>query len=168
MNCSLSTVYLWISLGIALLILAIGISYAWVAAIPLFIAAGIVATVAYYIIPKIKSALLDYATCRGTAGKCSISLSINTLGQAASTLSVVSFTLAGLMELGALALIYSWFLAWLGVSIQAAVATLVLAGQFACAITALILLGVLTNANSFKSCMDQQGAGPVILAQSRK
>jgi hypothetical protein len=63
------------------------------------------------------------------------------------------------MEVAALAFLYSWFLAWLGVSIQVAVAYMVMSGQFSCAITILILLGVLSNAWSYKNCMDQQGSG---------
>ena len=41
MNCSLSTVYGLISAAIALLLAAIVISFFWVAAVPLFIAAAI-------------------------------------------------------------------------------------------------------------------------------
>jgi len=63
------------------------------------------------------------------------------------------------MEVAALAFLYSWILSWLGVSLQVAVAFMVKSGQFACAIAILILLGALSNAWSYKSCMDQQGAG---------
>lgn len=159
MNCSLNTVVALITSAIALLIAAIAVSYLWVAAIPLFVAAGFVASVAYGFIPAIKNALNAYAACRGASSKCTISISINTLGQAAATLSVISFTVAAAMEITALAFLFTWFLAWIGVAMQAAVAALVLAGQFGCAITALILLGVLSNAFSYKSCMDQQGSG---------
>lgn len=161
MNCSLSTVAGLISAAIALLVAAIAISYFWVAAVPLFIAAGLVASVSFGLIPAIKNALAAYAQCRGASGKCSISLGINTLGQAAATLSLISFLAAAIMEVAALAFLYSWFLAWLGVSIQVAVAFMVTSGQFSCAITVLILLGVLSNAWSYKNCMDQQGSGSV-------
>lgn len=159
MNCSLSTVAGLISAAIALLLAAIVISYFWVAAVPLFIAAGLVASVSFGLIPAINNALDAYVQCRGASDKCSISLAINTLGQAASTLSLISFLAAAIMEVAALAFLYSWFLAWLGVSIQVAVAFMVTSGQYSCAITILILLGVLSNAWSYKNCMDQPGSG---------
>jgi hypothetical protein len=87
MNCSLNTAAGLISAAIALLLAAIAISYLWVAAVPLFIAAGLVASVSFGLIPAIKNALVDYAQCRGASDKCSIALGINTLGQAAATLS---------------------------------------------------------------------------------
>ncbi len=157
MNCSLSTVYALIATAIALLLAAMALAFFWVAAIPLFVAAGLVAAVSYGLIPAIKSALISYAQCRGSSDKCTISLGIDTLGQAAGTLSLISFLAAGVMEVAALAFLYSWLLSWLGVSIQVAVAYMVTAGLFSCAITILLLLGVLTNANSYKNCMDQQG-----------
>ncbi len=171
MNCSLNKVSGLIAAAIALLVSAIVISYFWVAAIPLFIAAALVAGVAYGFIPAIKNALNEYAACRGPSQKCTISLTLDTLGQAAATLSVISFAIAAAMEVTALAFLFTWFLSFIGVGIQAAVAKLVLAGQFGCAITALILLGVLSNAFSYKSCMDQQGTGtstpPVIIERGR-
>src|SRR5262245_39193818 len=169
MNCSLNTVAGLISSAIALLLAAIAISYFWVAAIPLFVAAGLVATVSFGLIPAIKNALIDYTQCRGPSDRCSMSLGINTLGQAAATLSVISFAAAAVMEVAALAFLYSWFLAWLGVSIQVAVAVMVKAGQYSCAITILILLGVLASAWAFKNCMDQQvgGTGGVFEARRR-
>jgi len=169
MNCSLSKVDGLIALAIGMLVAAIAISYYWVAAVPLFIAAALVAGVSFGTIPAIRQALVDYANCRGPSGKCSMNLGINTLGQAAATLSLISFLAAAIMEVAALAFLYSWILAALGVSLQVAVAYMVKAGQFSCAIVVLILLGVLTNAYSYKSCMDQQqsgvgsGAGGVIL-----
>jgi hypothetical protein len=165
MNCSLSTVVKWISAAIASLLLALTTSYFWVTAVALFIAAGLVAGVSFGFIPAIKNALAAYAQCRGGSDKCQISPAINTLGQAAATLSVISFAAAGIMEVAALAFLYSWFLAWLGVATQVAVGLMVRSGQFACAATVLILIGVLTNAWGFKNCMDQQGTvtpGPVL------
>jgi hypothetical protein len=168
MNCSLNTVTVLIATAIALLVGAIAIAYFWVAAVPLFIAAGLVASVSFGLIPAIKNALAAYAQCRGASAKCSISLGINTLGQAAATLSLVSFLAAAVMEVAALAFLYSFFLAVFGVSIQVAVALMVKSGQFSCAITVLILLGVLSNTWSYKKCMDQQlgtglGGGGTIL-----
>jgi len=160
MNCSLSTVAARISAAIALLVAAIATSYFWVAAVPLFIAAGFVATVSFVLIPAIKNALVAYSECRGPSESCSIALGIGTLGQAAATLSLVSFLAAGVMQVAALGFLYSWVLAWLGVSLQVAVAAMVKSGQFSCAITVLILLGVLSNAWSYKDCRDKQETGP--------
>ena len=81
MNCSLSTVNWLISAAIAALLAAMALAFLWVAAIPLFAAAALVASVSFYFIPHIKQALLDYATCRGP-GKCTISTGVNNLGQA--------------------------------------------------------------------------------------
>jgi hypothetical protein len=140
------------------------LAYFWVAAIPLFAAAALVATVSFYFIPAIKDALLAYATCRGSSGKCTITTGVDTLGQAAAVLSLISFPLAGAMEVTALAFIFSWFLSWLGLSMQAAVAILVASGISSCAIVILILLGVLSDAYSYKNCVDQQsGSGTVVL-----
>jgi hypothetical protein len=163
MNCSLDEVRNLILWAILCLSIAIGLAYGWVAAIPLFVAAALVAAVSFYFIPAIKQALLDYAACRGPSDKCTISTNINTLGQAAGILSVVSFVAAGIMEIAALGFLYTWLLAWLGVSIQAAVAALVYSAIAACATVIAILLGVLSNAYSFKNCMDQQDSGPVVI-----
>ena len=160
MNCSLNSAYALIAAAIGFLIAAIAAAYFWIAAVPLFIAAGLVAAVSFGFLPAIKNALIAYAQCRGP-GKCTMSLAIDTLGQAAAILSAISFLAAAVMEVAALAFLYSWFLAWLGVTIQVAVAFMVKAGMFSCAITILLLLGVLTDANSYKSCMDQQARGPV-------
>lgn len=161
MNCSLNSVAGLISSAIAALVTAIAVSYFWITALPLFAAAALVASVAFYFIPKITQALLDYAACRGPSDKCQILLALDNLGQAAATLSVVAFAVAATMQIAALAFLYSWFLSWLGVSMMVAVAYLVAAGQFSCAIAALILLGVLSNAWAYKKCMDgQQPSGP--------
>jgi hypothetical protein len=163
MSCSLSKVAGLISAAIVALGSAVALAYFWIAALPLFAAAALVASVAFYFIPAIKQALLDYVACRGPSDKCRVNLTIDTLGQAAATLSVVSFAAAAAMQVAALAFLYSWFLSWLGVSLMAAVAFLVNAGMFSCGITALLLLGVLSNAWAFAKCMDdQQSDGPVI------
>lgn len=167
MGCSLDSVYRLISGAIAALLAAIALAYFWMTALPLFAAAALVTSVAFYFIPAIKKALLDYANCRGQSDQCRISLTIDTLGQAAAALSAVAFLVAATMQIAALAFLYSWFLSWLGVSMMVAVAYLVHAGIVSCAITALILLGVLSGAWSFKKCMDEQqpggpGPGPVI------
>jgi hypothetical protein len=163
MNCSLNTLAELITAAIAALLSAIGLAYFWITALPLFAAAALVASVAFYFIPAIKQALLDYAACRGPSDKCRMSLTIDTLGQAAATLSAISFAVAAAMQVAALAFLFSWFLSWLGVSMMVAVLFLVKAGIFSCAITALLLLGVLSNAWAYKKCMDeQQPGGPVV------
>jgi hypothetical protein len=156
MNCSLNKVAGLIAAAIAALIAAIGLSYLWITALPLFGAAALVASVAFYFIPAIKQAILDYVACRGPSDKCRISLALDNLGQAAAILSVVSFAVAATMQIAALAFLYSWFLSWLGVGMMAAVVLLVKAGQYSCAITGLILLGVLSNVWAYKKCMDEQ------------
>jgi hypothetical protein len=138
------------------------LAYFWVAAIPLFTAAALVAGVSLYFIPAIKTALLAYAACRGSRGKCpSLSIGVNALGQAAIILSLISFVLAGSLEIAALAFIVSWFLGWLGLLMQVSVLHFVEAGVASCVVAIIILIGVLTNAYSYKSCMDQQDPGPI-------
>lgn len=159
LNCSLNTVTGLILGAIAALTSAMGLAYLWLTALPLFAAAALVAAVSLGLIPAIRNALLAYAACRGP-GPCSISMSINTLGQAAATLSLIAFALAGAMQVAALGFLFSWFLSWLGVAMQAAVLVLVKSGLFSCGITILILLGVLSNAYAYRSCMDKEGVGP--------
>lgn len=156
MHCSLNKVYGLITAAIVALTAAIVLSWLWVTALPLFAAAALVASVAVYFIPAIKAALLEYAACRGPSDSCRITLTVDTLGQAAAALSAVSFAVAAVMQISALAFLYSWFLSWIGVGIMAAVAILVHAGQVSCAITALLLIGALSSAWSYKKCMDNQ------------
>ena len=82
--------------------------------------------------------------------------------QYAWTGRAIAFLVAGVLEIAALAFISSWILAWLSVSMQTAVAYLVNSGITACVIVTGILLGVLSNAYGFKSCMDKQEP-PVVL-----
>jgi hypothetical protein len=156
MNCSLNKVGALIAAAIAALVAALALASLWVTALPLFGAAALVASVALYFIPAIKQALLDYGVCRGPSDRCRMNLTIDTLGQAAATLSAVAFAAAAVMQVAALAFLYSWVLSWLGVSTMAAVLILVTAGKYSCAITALLLLGVLSSAWAFKKCMDEQ------------
>jgi hypothetical protein len=159
MNCSLNTVVALIVSSTALLAGAIAAAYFWPTAYPLLAAAAMVAVVSFGLIPAIKNALLAYAACRGPSRECSISTGINTLGQAASIISVVSFAVAGAMQIAALAFLFIWFLAWIGVGMQAAVAALVYSGIAACVAVIIILAGVLTQAFSFKNCMDRTSGG---------
>ena len=156
MNCSLDKVAGLISAAIAALLAAIALAWLWMTALPLFAAAALVATVTFSLIPAINQAIRDYAACRGPSGKCGTARTIDVLGQAASTLSFVSFAVAGAMQVAALAFLFSWFLAWIGVGMMVAVLFLVKAGIVSCAITALILIGVLSNAWAFKKCMDAE------------
>src|SRR5262245_42640507 len=117
MKCSLDRVRNLILGAIAALTAAIALAVFWIAALPLFAAAALVASVSLYFIPEIKKALVEYAKCRGPSEKCSLAPTINTLGQAAAILSVVSFAVAGALQIAALALIASFFLSWLGLSI---------------------------------------------------
>lgn len=154
MDCNLNTVLGLVAGASALLAAAIVAAYYWPTAYPLFGAAALVGVVSFGLIPAIRNALIAYADCRGESTKCSISYSINTLGQAASILSVVSFTVAGLLQVTALAFLASWILAFIGVAMEVAVAALVYSGIAACGATILIFAGVLTKAYSYKSCMD--------------
>ncbi|MEN8136235.1 MAG: hypothetical protein ABFS18_11975 [Thermodesulfobacteriota bacterium] len=161
MNCNLNTVSGLIAAAIAFLGAAIVLAYYWPSAYPLFGAAALVGVVTFVLIPSIMNALNEYAECRGPSSVCSISHSINTLGQAASIISVVSFTVAAILQITALAFISSWFLALIGVAMEVAVAALVYSGMVACGATILILAGVLTNAFSYKSCMDNNSSTDV-------
>lgn len=154
LSCSLETVSKYIAAAIAALIAAIALSLLWVEAVPLFAAAGLVATVSLYLIPHIKQALLDYATCRGP-GNCTISDGINTLGQLAVALSVGTFVLAGLLQVTALGFLGSWILAVVGGTLEVLVKAIVFSGVASCVTVVIGLLGVLTNAIAFRDCMDQ-------------
>lgn len=154
MDCSLNRVVADITGAITALVAAIALAALWVAAIPLFAAAVLVASVSLYFIPHIKQELLEYMRCRGP-GECATSIAINNLGQAAAVLSIVSFAVAGAMQVTALAFIFSWFLAAIGIAMQAAVGILVASGVTSCAVVVFILLGVLSNAWSYKKCMDE-------------
>jgi hypothetical protein len=166
MNCSLSNVVALIWSAIAALLGAMAAAYLWPTAAPLFVAAGLVATVSFVLIPAIKSAILDYAACRGGTKTCPLASGIDTLGQVAATISAVSFGVAGALQVTALVFLFSWFLSWLGVATEVAVVALVYSGIAACGIGVLLLLGVLSNVYGYKSCMDDQSpvapVGPVI------
>lgn len=164
MNCSLTNVLALIATAVAMLGLAIGMAllagYVW----PLFLAAALVAVVTLVVIPALKNALQAYADCRGPSQVCSMTSAINSLGQAAAIVSAISFAVAGALQLTALAELASLVASWLGVATEVIVAALVLSGEIACGAAIVILLGVLTNALAYKSCMDKQqpasGPGP--------
>jgi hypothetical protein len=158
MNCSLNNVMWLIAAAIALLLGAIALAVFWIAAGPLYVAAVFVAIVSFFLIPAIKNALLEYAACRGPS-KCTITNGVNNLGKIGLYLSVGTFLLAAILETAALAFLYSWFLAWIGIGIQSAVITLVASGSTACAITVIILIGVISDAIGFRDCVDAETGG---------
>jgi hypothetical protein len=129
-----------------------------------FVAAALVATVSAYFIPEIVKALGDYADSRGPSDLCILTtLGINTLGQAAAILGTVMFATAAALEITALVFLTSLILAWIGVTLEVAVASLVSAGIAACTTVIAILLGVLANAYNYRKCMDRQESGSVVL-----
>jgi hypothetical protein len=159
MNCSTDEAVAWIWSAIGALLAAIALAALWATAFPLFGAAALVAAVAYFFIPKIKDAIQAYIACRGPSQSCSANLSIDTLGQVAATISAISFALAGALQIAAIASFLSGILSFLGIGVSAAVIMLVHSGIVACAIGVLLLLGVLSNLYSYKSCMDKQDSG---------
>lgn len=156
MTCSLDTVAGLVAGAIALLAAAIGLAIYWATVLPLLGAAAIVGTVSFVFIPAIKKAVTDYATCRGPTATCSLSPVINTLGQAGNVLSLIGFTAAAALQIAAIAFYASIILAWVGIPLSAAASGFTGAGIVGCGATILILAGMLTNAYSFKSCMDRQ------------
>jgi hypothetical protein len=159
MNCSLSTVIGLILGAVALLFAAIGVAAFWTTAWPLLGAAALVAIVAFGMIPLIKNALLAYATCRGPSEKCSISTTVNSLGQVASFVSAGSFLIAALLQFTALAFLSNWVTALIGGTLQDIVSGFVDTGITGCVIGIVLLFAVLGQAVTFKNCMDQQMSG---------
>jgi hypothetical protein len=154
-KCNIGNITALIIGAIATLAAAIAAAHFWLGAIPLFIAAALVAAVAFGFIPAIKNALL------ACPESCKVSSLINTLGQAASILSFVAFLVAGAMQIAALAFIATWFLSWLGVSMEVAVAALTYSGIATCFIVMLLLFGLLTQVLANSKCL-QQNRQPVI------
>jgi hypothetical protein len=148
---------LWSAIGA--LLAAIAAAHFWPSAVPLFVAAALVATVSFVLIPKIKAGLLAYAACRGVTTTCTLATGIDTLGQVAAIVSAVAFAAAGALQITALAFLFTWFLAAIGVAIEVAVVALVYSGIAGCVIGVLLLLGVLSNAFAYKRCMDKQDSG---------
>jgi hypothetical protein len=148
-KCNIGNIIALIIGAIATLAAAIAAAHFWLGAVPLFIAAALVAVVSFYFIPAIKNALL------ACPESCKVSSLINTLGQAAAILSVVAFLVAGAMQLTALAFIASWILSWLGVAMEAAVAALTYSGIATCFIVMLILFGLLTQVLANQKCLQQ-------------
>jgi hypothetical protein len=163
MKCSLTAVLVLVLLAIACLLAAMGFAaygYAPSNFYFLFIAAGFVAVVSFVLISAIKNALSAYATCRGSSEKCSIASAINNLGQLPYVISAVTFAIAGALQIAAVAALLIWiFGAAIAADIIAQAATLITAGIISCGAGIVLLVGVLTDAYGYQSCMDQQGAG---------
>jgi len=159
MKCSLTTVLLLVLLAIACLLTAIGFAvygYVPVNFWSLFVAAGFVGVVSFVLISAIKNALLAYATCRGPSEKCSIASAINNLGQLPYLISAVTFAIAGALQIAAVAAFLIWiFGAAIAAAIIAQAATLITAGIISCGAGVVLLIGVLTDAYGYQSCMDQ-------------
>jgi hypothetical protein len=162
MNCSLNTVIGLIVAAMAALAAAIGMAVIFFNLPGVIVAIALVGTVTFVLIPQINSGLQAYATCRGPSKSCNLSfaLTINTLGQLAAILSIIAWVVAAILLAGALTLITSVVLAWLGVTVAAAAEILQVSGAVSCGVGILILAGVLTNALGYKSCRDAEGTSP--------
>ena len=156
MNCSLNSVIALISAAIAALAGAIALAIIFFNLPGLIIATILVGTVTFALIPQIKAGLQAYADCRGPSETCTMSLALNTLGQAAGIISIISFAAAIALLITALAFIVSVILSWLGLTLAAAAEILQIAGCVGCGAGILILLGVMTNALAYKACRDSQ------------
>lgn len=122
--------------------------------VALFIAATLVLFVSIALIPALKQAISDYATCRGPSRNCSVSTTIATLGQAASMVSATSFFLAGVLQIPALGLLSNYITALVGETLEYVVRALTYSGIAGCVAGVIIMLGVLTEVLVYKSCMD--------------
>jgi|SRR6185437_6592793 len=155
MNCSLQSVIGSISLAIGMLAGAIVLAVVFdSSAIALFGAAALVLGVTAAVIPALKDAIVNYSACRGPSRTCSISTTISTLGQVTSVLSVISFVVAGALQLSVLAFLSNYITAIAGLALSTIVKGLVDSGIAACVAGIGILLGVLSQVLSYKSCMD--------------
>jgi hypothetical protein len=81
------------------------------------------------------------------------------LGQAASLLSVVAWTIALVLQISALGFITSFFLSWLGVSLAAAGEALEWSGIVGAGAVAAVLIGLLTQVRNYEACRDAEGRG---------
>jgi hypothetical protein len=154
MNCSLTAVILWILGAAASLGLAMGLAYS-LNILALVGAIALVTTVAFLMLPQLRSALNAYATCRGSIADCSIIPAINVLGQIGVIGALVFYTLALGFEFAAIAAFLTIILGWLGGILTLTAAGMVAAGNIASGLAILLLLlGVLTDALVFKNCCD--------------
>ena len=155
MKCDFTRVVGVISLTIGILIAAsiiAGVFHATV--VGLFAAAALVSLVSLVMIPLIKTTIMNYATCRGPSAACSVNPAINTLGQVAELISVVTFLVAGLIQIPALAFLSDFITTLIGLALEVIVWILVISGIVACVTAVIVLSGILTQAYAYKSCMD--------------
>ncbi len=156
-KCSLTAVILWIVGAIAALGLAMALAYFLLHIPALIVAIALVTTVAFVMLPQLRSALNAYATCRGSISDCSINPAINILGQIGVIGALVFYTLALGFEFAAIAAFLTVVLGWLGGILKLTAAGMVAAGNVTSGIAILLLLGVLTDAIVFKNCCDSHG-----------
>jgi hypothetical protein len=156
MDCSLSKFYRMLWEAIGLLALAIAGALIPLNIIGLVASVASVATVSFVLIPAMREELKAYDTCMGPTQSCSVGPNIDLLGQLASILSLVAFAAALALEIPAIAALASVFLAWLGVTLEAAASALKYSGCVACGAGILILLGLLTNVDQYESCREKE------------
>lgn len=155
MDCNLNKIVGLFVVAFVSLVAAIILANAWPTALPLFIASTLVGLVGFVVVPALRRYLVAYAECRGASDKCSMNHIIDQLGQAAGFISAISFLLAALLQIIALAFIATEVLILFGLSLEGVVSGLVITGISFCGIAILILAGVLTNLYSYKNCMDR-------------
>ena len=154
MNCSLTKYYAFLASAIGLLSAAvIAAYYANIPSLSLAIALVVVATI---FLPLIKDEMKAYAQCRGPSSVCNMGPNIDLLGVAAGFISGISFGLALSLQIGALAFIWIWFLAWIGVSMQAASAFFIASGIVSCLAAIGVLIGLQTNVSGYVGCKDTE------------
>lgn len=156
MECKLDTFNIYSTLAVCLMALAVALASNWPTAAPLFGAATAIALLCSIVIPKMRQALFDYVACRGPSIKCTLGTTLNKIAQITALLSGISFALAGVLQVAALALLYSFVLSWLGVAAEVAVAALVSAGIIACGAALTLLIIAQGYVYAFKRCMDDQ------------
>ena len=164
MNCSLTKTYALIAAAIAMLGAAMALAYFFLNWVVLLVAIGLAASVDYVMIPEILSSIRAYAICRGPSQRCSIDLTISTLGQAAALISITSWVVAVALEISAIAAFLSFFFSWLGIPMAATAAALRITGIVGAGACIGVLLGVLTNVRNYEACRDTEknGGGPPI------
>lgn len=165
MKCSTTKTYILISSAVTMLGTAVALAYIFLNWVGLIFAIGLAATVSFVMIPQIRHAIREYSDCRGPSQGCDVSSSINSLGQAAALVSIVSWTIAVALEIPALAALASIFFSWIGATLAAVAAGLRLTGAIGAAACAAVLVGVATNFASYVACRDSEapggGGGPI-------
>jgi hypothetical protein len=165
MQCNLAKVYVLIASAIAMLAAAIAAASIFfnvpglIVAIALALAVSGIPGTNLGIIAQIRLGLLEYDQCRGPSERCRIGPNIDLLGQAASLLSVVAWTIALVLQISALGFITSFFLSWLGVSLAAAGEALKWSGIVGAGAAAAVLIGLLTQVRNYEACRDAEGRG---------